>query len=1117
MGIKCVIGKIGAGKTTACVEIIRKKLNRGEKLIYLVPEQDTVESELFLVEKLHLSVLWDLDVLSPTRLCDKIRKEVGGSAKVLLSDAGRAMALRNAMRSLGDGLKVFRSGSIEAADQMGDLLVELKRGGNDPMSLRLAADKMNPESALTQKLYDLAAVYEEFAAETGEKYQDGEDLLLGCARQAAECQYLKDKHIIVDGFDVLPLSTLRFLVALSNVCKSMTVTFSLCEAGDLEEAAYQQVRQSFTTLLSLCGKENVAVSTVRLENRLHENAEFEALRENLFARKVKTEKGKPECVHIVKTADPYMESERAAGFIFEQIRTKGLRFKDIAIVCGNLETYENRIDASLQKRGIRGYIDKKMSAMEHPAAHYLLAAITGAARYFRQEDMLRALKSGLCGLTARECDRLELAVLENGLEGIRWEFELPEEDTGNQSEDERGLNELKEAFFTPIRDFHGKGRTRTVRAFCEDTVELMEKVHIGEQLLARFEDAKARNDERGMQIVSQVQDAVGDVLTQAVELCGDEECDVEDFLKLLRAGLSAVEIGAIPMSADAVLVTTAQRAKLRNIKLLYVIGMNADAIPAPYSEGALLSENEKCDLMDAARAAECEITLNLMDNRAAVERFLLQSLLTCAKDTLVLSAPSVDVKGNALRPSVLLSRVKRIFPEITEECGVFGDRFVYAGSKEAMLDASIELLRTGKAGRVEGLSLYQTLTERAPEELARIRQRETLLSVGALDEVTAELLYTRLVKQKKYKVDGLVASISQLERFAQCPFAHFVGFGLRPEEMRTPEMDLRDLGTLEHAAVEQFYKEMVNRDVPLTDKEAEALMEKTLAPLLENDAYHRHGGGLMLANHSEIRHALVRMSRLLATQNRLSMFVTDNTEKPFTPSDTPPLVTGDGKKVYLEGKIDRIDLGRIDGEKYARVIDYKTGNTSLNMEDVFFGLRMQLLLYLSAILRMEDAHPAGIFYQKLGEASVELKGEEFSAKKEEAQNKKLRLTGYILENEDVIGQMCADPEWMEQVLPVKKNKDGSFSKQSADKLLSEEDFGHLLKHTYRKLTTMADGILKGQISIAPVETKEIDACRYCSYKSICLFENGMPGCEKKTLSMEREEALERMRKEGENA
>ncbi len=1117
MAIKCIVGKIGAGKTTKCVEIIREKLNKREKLIYMVPEQDTVESELFLVERLHLPVLWDLDVLSPTRLCGKIRKEAGGSAKVLLSDAGRAMALRNAMHTLGSSLKVFRSGSIEAADQMGDLLVELKRGGNDPMSLHLAADRMPPENALTQKLYDLAAVYEEFAGETGGKYEDGVDLQLECAEIAEKCAYLTDKHILVDGFDVLPYSTIRLLIALSKVCASVTVTFSLCGENEAEAEAYAQVREAYVMLLDLCGAEGVAVETVTLAGRPHDNAELEALRQNLYARRIWSVSEKPECVHLVTARDPYMECERAAGYIFEQCRTKGLHYKEIAIVCGDMAAYENRIASALSKRGIRAYIDKKMSAIEHPAAHYLLSALTGAARYFRQEDMLRALKSGMCGLGEKECDRIELSVLEKGLEGIRWEFELPEEDTGNQSEGERGINEIKELFFAPIREFRDKGKTRSVRAFCEDTVCLMERVGMGNQLLALFEAAKADGDERRMQILSQVQDAVNDVLSQAVELCGDEECDIEDFIKLLRAGLAAVEIGAIPMSPDAVLVTTPQRAKLRNIRLLYVLGMNADSIPAPYSDNALLSESEKKDLMDAAKAAECEIKLNLMHNKAAVEQFLLQSLLTCPKDTLVLSCPSVDARGTALRPSVLLARVKRIFPNIVEECGIFGDRYVYAGSESAMADVLSSLWLTGKAGHAEALSLCQTLMETSPETLERIKKQETLLTPGLLNEMTAQMLYTRLNKQKKYRVDGLVAGISQLERYALCPFAHFVGFGLRPQEMKTPEMDPRDLGTLEHAAVEQFYKAMVNRKYELTDEEAEDLMVKTLEPLLENDAYHRHGGGLMLANHSEIKHALRRMSRLLATQNRVSGFVTEETERSFTPQDAPPLHLPDGRKVYLEGKIDRIDIGYVDGEKYARVIDYKTGSTALNMEDVFYGLRMQLLLYLSAVLRMEDAHPAGIFYQKLGDASVNLEGAEFSDKIAEKRNKKLRLSGYILENDEVIDEMCKDPAWTEQILPVERNKDGSFNKKSLDKLLPEEDFNTLLHHTYRKLNSVAKGILRGDTKIAPVETKESDSCRNCAYRPICLFENGLPGCEKKNLAMKHDEALERIRKEEENA
>ena len=214
MGVIGIAGREGSGKTRACVEEIRALLRRGERALYLVPEQDTVEAELFLSRELNLDVLWNLEVLSPTRLAQRIRGEAGGSARVLLTDAGRAMALKGALLSLRGSLRYFSQGSQGAADQIGDLLAELKSGENDPTLLRVAADRMPAGSALAQKVYDLVALYEAYEDRLAGRYLDGEDALRRSAELAGACGSLADLTVFADGFDVLPRTTLRLLAAL---------------------------------------------------------------------------------------------------------------------------------------------------------------------------------------------------------------------------------------------------------------------------------------------------------------------------------------------------------------------------------------------------------------------------------------------------------------------------------------------------------------------------------------------------------------------------------------------------------------------------------------------------------------------------------------------------------------------------------------------------------------------------------------------------------------------------------------------------------------------------------------------------------------------------------------
>ena len=1123
MSLTCITGLSGSGKTTRCMEIMRKVHEGGGRTLLLVPEQDTVQAELQLARALEMQVMWDTEVLSPTRFAHRVQEMTAGSARVWLSDAGRAMALRGAMLQLKDSLRYFRSGSQGAADLMGDFLVELKRGEADATALRLAADRLPVQSALAQKLYDLAAIYEAYDEHMAGKYIDGEDALKRCAQQISQCGELCDMTIVADGFDVLPRTTLRLLAALGRQCREVYVSFSVCEAGAGDAALYEQSLLSMQTLMEMCREEGVMVKRENLSARPLANAEMDHLARNLFANRAKKYEKAPECVHIVQMRDPYMEAERAAGYLFEKCRKEGWRYRDMAVVCADMDTYGERLKQAFARRGMRAYIDHAPTADAHPAAQYLLAALAGAARYYRMDDMLRCLKTGYCGLSLREADRLELYAMEHGLEGRLWELSIETKEEGQDGA--RSFEELRAQFAAPIIHLREGGVTRTVRQFAESLVQLMEEACLADKLAAEHKKSEEAGDLVRMQVLSQAQDAINSVLDQAVELCGGESMHIEDFIKLFRAGLEAVTLGSIPMSPDAVYVGDITRFKGRNIKLLYVVGANADVIPSRKQDSGLLAENEKVTLSTAAQEAGTQVRLSLLSNRTAVERFAIFGALICAKEELVLSWSSVDPRGAAKRESPLLIRLReKVFPLLKEEGGATGDGYVYAGARASMREGLAAGLRAQMSGAAEDAELHALA---AAYKAAYPEDYEALVAAlmysGAaeeIDEETAQELYARLKKQRAYGVDGLVASISQLETFAMCPFAHFVRYGLRPTELKEPDMDARDRGTMVHKAVELFMGRLTEMGGDISDEEAEKLMDEVLKPIFDEDAEKRkRHSGLLRAGHSRIRRTMQRMGRLLALQQRLSDFKTGGEEIVFVPGDLPPLELRDGQQVHLEGKIDRVDVKQLEGGEYARVVDYKTGNNALNLEDVYYGLRLQLFLYLDAVLSLRGAKPAGVFYQKVGDAAVNLEGGRINDKTEEKRNKKLKLSGYILEEEDVIRSMCSEPEWMDQVLPVtpKKSKGvplaGQYTDASRNSMLSEEQFDLLRRHTRRKLTSLAQGLMDGRAEVSPAKTKGIDACAYCAYRSACGFDESLPGCERREMSMKSDEVLNHIKEE----
>ena len=331
-------------------------------------------------------------------------------------------------------------------------------------------------------------------------------------------------------------------------------------------------------------------------------------------------------------------------------------------------------------------------------------------------------------------------------------------------------------------------------------------------------------------------------------------------------------------------------------------------------------------------------------------------------------------------------------------------------------------------------------------------------------------------------------------------------------------MDARDRGTLEHRAIEQFVGKLYQQEGPVTDEMAEQMMMDILQPLFDEDGRNRPQEGLTQAGHRQIRRTMGRMSRIMAMHRNLSAFRAVGEEVNFTPQQILPLELENGEKVYLEGKIDRVDMLEMGSKRYARVIDYKSGNTTLNLEDVYYGLRLQLFLYLDAVLSMRQALPAGVFYQKLSQGAMRLDGARADESFEAKQNKKLSLSGFVLRDKAVVEKMCSDPEQLEQLLPLTPRRQGGkalageVTETSKKRTLTEKEFSILRRHTRRKLTELAGELLQGHAEVSPMHTSNVDACKYCKYSSVCGFEGA-----KNEGKMDNDEVLAYLRREDRDA
>lgn len=201
-----------------------------------------------------------------------------------------------------------------------------------------------------------------------------------------------------------------------------------------------------------------------------------------------------------------------------------------------------------------------------------------------------------------------------------------------------------------------------------------------------------------------------------------------------------------------------------------------------------------------------------------------------------------------------------------------------------------------------------------------------------------------------------------------------------------------------------------------------------------------------------------------------------------------------GLDVVVTGQIDRIDMLRQDNRTYVVVIDYKSGRKQLDISQIFMGLELQLLTYMFvALLNIgDDAVPAAVLYCYVRNDKVSLSYRIDEADKKKEYDAKGKLTGFYLNDGDVMKQLDRSMEGFSDFLNLRLKKDGTLS-DSSKTIYDEAGWSHLLAWASQKLQDLAGGIGDGDISIHPVMLKQQTPCQYCPYRAVCRFDLSMVG------------------------
>lgn len=1153
MGLRFILGRGGSGKSTYILDEIKKNVKSEDTtpVIMLVPEQYTFETEKRISK---LFVGDDKDrflrsrILSFKTMASIVFSQVGGLTDININSSGKAMMTYKAIESVSKELDVFSKATSQSGfvSSISEIISELKQYNIDPDMLENVANDIENE-ALKLKLRDISKIYKEFEEKLHENYVDSQDILNSLADKIEKCDYFNGAYIYIDEFTGFTPNQYRVLKALLKKAKEVNISLTLdnINKGNYNKAdVFSRTKFTYERLVKICEEEGIKVlSPVNLNDgdikRFRGNEELLHLEKYYNSYPYKTYDKETKNIQIKEFNNLYSEVEQIAKEIVSLVRDKNIRYKDITVATRDLNRYDFLVQSIFNEYNIPNFIDKKREAKSNPIVVLIISALEMKNRRYSYESMFRYLKSGLIGIDNDDISLLENYVLANGIKGKKWfEEKWNYRVNSNFSEDETELelqtkdriNEIKNRVIQPIEILQGKlkGRNKTVD-ICKYIYEFLLDINMPntiEGLILNFKD-KGELDIASQ--YSQVWNIVVDILDQMVEIMGDESISLDKFIKLISLGFDEYELGLVPPSIDQVLVSSVDRMKNTDTKYLYLIGTTDGIFPLISKDGGLLNDDDRKRLEKSGVEVDIDSKTKTFE-----EQFLVYKALTSTTENLIITYPISDYEGKTLRSSIIVSRLKKIFPNIKntsyivdEEIKTDEDILKKVTSKSPTFSELINNIKEFDNNNLSideinaiWLDLYRYYIN--DEEYKNIA-RKVIKGLGYTNQV-------QKLEENKIKslYQGNLLSVSRLEKYAQCPFAYFIQYGLKAKERREYSFTAPDLGTFIHNILDKFSKELSKDNLDWRDIN-EDYIDKKIGMLVDEIVSKIPG---YILNSSErykylayrLKNMLVTAIKIISEQISQGSFEPKGYEVDFgIKGKYPPIkiILNNGEEINLVGKIDRVDELEEGEDKYIRIIDYKSGNKSISLTDIYYGLQLQLMVYLDAILESctegeINLKPAAILYCRIDDPIAKFSEDQEDDIVKESILKELRMKGLVIKDSHIIKEMDKSLENGERssslVIPANLTKDGKIGKNTSG--VTYEEFDILRKYVKQTIKNLCEDMLGGNIMIAPYKNKNATSCDFCSYSVICQFDSSLKDNKYKILNnKENEEIINIMKEE----
>ena len=1052
------------------------------------------------------------------------------------------MLIYNILSEQKNNLK-FIGKSSENVELIGTQITEFKKHGITVESLKSAMENTKSEY-LKAKIRDMLNVYEKYVDEISSEYIDENDSLTILADQLDLTHDFDDVDIYIDefvGFTHQEYEILRKLLVKAHevnitVCTDDTnlsvspdtdvfyankltldkIYFVAKQEGvKIERPVFLDNSYRFKSQELKHLEENIyAFPYKKYSKRLKNNYNFDVVKLHLkFNQRTKSTPHKfqtrfpsqnlilfqPDLcqrkenkgnIHLFLAKNQYSEIEYVSQNIVKLVRDEKYRFKDIAVITKDLEGYANLCKAIFNKYNIPVFIDEKKDLSQNVLVKYILAVINIFARNWSRESVMEYIKTGL----VQDIDESDICILENyalrwGIKGSKWyngEWNFYNE---TEEEQEKILH-IRGKIIKPLLKFkENLANTKEVKDITRKLYEFLIENHVDmimEKRIKELEDIgeieKAKEYETSFGLIV-------DILDEIVLVLGNKKVSFDKYADILKIGLSSTGIGRIPGTQDQVVVGDVDRSRSHKVRAVFVIGLNDGMFPSVNKNEGFFNDNDREQMKESgAELAKGTIEKLYDDN------FNIYKAFSTAEEKVYLSYASSDLEGKSLRPSVLVNRIKKIFPNLIEQSDVIEKKsevITKMSTFEELLN-QLRDFRDGKKIDTVWFELYNYYSN-SPEWKEKLENSLKALNFSIeTDKIDKEVV-------EKLYGDTLKTSVSKLEQYQSCPFSYYLKYGLNLSEREEFKIQALDTGSFMHDVIDSFFDKLEERNIKVKELEKEGqdeivdeIIEEKLN-LKQNYIFTSIPKYKVLAN--RLRKVIKKSIEYIVDSLKCSDFEVMGHEMEFKDGKEFPAIKmklENGKEVEITGKIDRIDIAKTPDGNYIRIIDYKSSTKDINLNEVVAGLQLQLLTYLDAVCEIEDVMPAGVLYFNLIDPSIKASSKIDEEKLQEEIRKQFKMKGLILADIDVVKKMDKKLEkGNSNVIPAYIDKDGNLANKSST--ITRSQFENLQKYTNKIIKQISNAILSGNIDVKPYyKIKQGKTpCEYCKYRSICNFNTGI--------------------------